>query len=28
MPDHLTADLKNNGAKRWLEVAEILGITV
>ena len=27
MPDHLTADLKNNGAKSWLEVAEILGIT-
>ena len=26
MPDHLTADLKNNGAKSWPEVATILGI--
>ena len=26
MPDHLTDDLKNNGAKSWPEVAEILEI--
>ena len=26
MPDHLTADLKNNGAKSWPEVAKILEI--
>lgn len=26
MPDHLTDDLRNNGAQSWPEVAEILGI--
>ena len=26
MPDHLTDDLKTNGAQSWPEVAEILGI--
>jgi len=28
VPDHLTSDLRDNGAKSWPEVAEILEIKI